>query len=85
MNWIKSHLIWSAVVAISAIAVLLILLDLFQLGIFAFALAAASLAIARAAGVTDRLLQVRSKTFDVLLYSAFAASLTLLALVIPTG
>lgn len=84
ITWLKSHLIWSFVVGLSAIAVLLILADSFKAGVFVFALAAASLALARALGAADRLLQMRSKRIDFAIYLVFAASLALLAVVIPT-
>jgi hypothetical protein len=85
INWIKSHLIWSFTVLLSVIAVILILADSFKFGVFVFAAAASLLATARGLGAADRLLQVRSKRLDVVLYLAFATSLILLALVIPTG
>lgn len=82
--WFKAHLIWSFVVGLSAIAVLLILADSFKAGVFVFSFAAASLALVRALGTTDRLLQMRSQRIDVAIYLVFAASLALLAVVIPT-
>jgi hypothetical protein len=85
ISWIKSHLIWSFTVLLSAMAVILILADSFKFGVFVFAAAALLLAMARGLGTADRLLQVRSKRLDVLLYLGFATSLFLLALVIPTG
>lgn len=85
ISWIRVHVIWSVTVLLSTIAVILILADSFKFGVLVFAAAASLLALARASGATDRLLHVRSKQVDVIIYLAFAASLILLALVIPTG
>lgn len=85
MNWFRAHIVWSVVVVVSTTAILLILTDSFKAGIFALALAAAILVAARVAGAADKLLHVRSKSFDIALYLAFAACLMVLGLVIPTG
>lgn len=84
INWVRSHTIWTVTVVLSAIAIILILADSFKYGVFVFSAAAALLATARALGTTDRLLHVRSRRIDILLYLAFAASLAVLAVVIPT-
>ena len=84
INWVRSHTIWTVTVILSAIAIILILADSFKYGVFVFSAAATLLAAARALGTSDRLLHVRSRRIDILLYLAFAASLALLAVVIPT-
>jgi hypothetical protein len=85
ISWIKSHLIWSAVVLLSLLAVLLILTDSFKAGVLVLAAAAGVLAVARAGGATDKLLAIRTKQLDIGIYLGFALSLTLLAVVIPVG
>lgn len=85
ITWLRTHLIWTIVLTLSGVAVSLILADLFQLGVFVFAAAAFSLAAARAMGVQDKLLHVRSRSVDIAIYMAFTISLTVLAIVLPTG
>lgn len=83
--WLRAHLIWSIVLVLSGVAVSLILADLFQIGVFVFASAAFSMAAARAMGAQDKLLHVRSKPVDITIYLAFTVSLSVLAIVLPTG
>jgi hypothetical protein len=83
--WLRSHFWWSLVVFISALAVLFILLDFFKIGVFVFSVAALILAIVRAFGTEDKLLHIRGKHADIATYLAFALSLSLLAILLPTG